>query len=123
MVDWLLRRGGEIGKVWGSSFVFSAMKRRWKIFWGESLAVDVLAIGITRSWAAPVELGEADWGRDYEAALAASKKNPRKSIAPPGRLTRSVSLAELFISGSICHPLRRLKLMRLSRPIKRWHII
>ena len=63
MVDWLPRRGGKIGKVWGSSFVFSAMKRRWKIF-GESLAVDVVAIGITRSWAAPVELGKVGWGRD-----------------------------------------------------------
>ena len=122
MVDWLLRRGGEIGKVWGRSFVSSAMKRRWKI-WGESLAVDVQAIGITRSWAAPVELGKVGWGRDYEAALAASKKNRRKSIAPPGRFTRSVSLDEHFISGSICHPPRRLKIMRSSRPIKRWHII
>ena len=107
----------------GKFFRLQCYEKKMEDLGGESLAVDVLAIGITRSWAAPVELGEADWGRDYEAALAASKKNPRKSIAPPGRLTRSVSLAELFISGSICHPPSRLKLMRLSRPIKRWHII
>ncbi len=47
------------------------------MIWGVALAVGVLAIGITRSWAAPIEVGKVDWGRDYEAALAASKKTKK----------------------------------------------
>jgi len=65
---------GTIRKVIGESFVISSMKRRWMI-WGVALTVGALAVGITRAWAAPVEVGEVDWGRDYEAALAKAKES------------------------------------------------
>ena len=48
------------------------MKRKW-IKGGFAVLASVLIVGLTRSFAAPVEVGKVNWGRDLDAALQASK--------------------------------------------------